>query len=428
MNGTEMYALAKRLYPICRSLTGEGVRESLRILKEYVPELQLHEVPAGTKAYDWEVPLEWEINEGYIEDSEGNKIIDFAENNLHIMGYSVPVDQYVSREKLLEYVYVEESRPDAIPYVTSYYKDRFGFCMSKNQRDSLKDDIYHMYIDSKKKKGSMTYADMVLPPDSESGMEKEIFFSTYICHPSMGNNELSGPCLMIALADEIKKMKNRKYTYRFLIAPETIGAIYYISRNLGTLKKNMAAGYVLSCVGDDRAYSYVPSREGDTLADRVARIVLKYHAPDYIAYSFLERASDERQYCAPGVDLPVCVACRSKYGCYPEYHTSDDDMTLISPEGFEGSLELYRKILLTLEYNANYRVTCMCEPQLGKRGLYPSVSKRNTYDDVTAMLDFIAYADGKRDLVEISEVIHQPTDVLMPVIDKLKSEKLIEAG
>ena len=428
MNGTEMYALAERLYPICRSLTGEGVRESLRILKEYVPELQIHEVPTGTKAYDWEIPMEWEIKEGYIEDSNGRKIIDFAENNLHIMGYSEPVDLYVSKEKLLEYIYVEESRPNAIPYVTSYYKARCGFCMSKNQRDSLKDDTYHIYIDSRKKKGSMTYAEMILPPEFGGKAEKEIFFSTYICHPSMGNNELSGPCLMVALINEIKKIKNRRYTYRFLIAPETIGAIYYISRNLDVLKRRMAAGYVLSCVGDNRVYSYVPSREGNTLADRVARIVLNDYAPDYIAYSFLERASDERQYCAPGVDLPVCVVCRSKYGCYPEYHTSDDDMTLISPEGFEGSLELYKRILLTLEYNAHYRVTCMCEPQLGKRGLYPTVSKKNSYDSVTAMLDFLAYADGKRDLVEISEVIHQPVEALIPVIDKLISEKLIEVG
>lgn len=428
MNGTEMYALAERLYPICRSLMGEGVRESLKILKEYVPELQIHEVPTGTKAYDWEIPMEWEVKEGYIEDSKKEKIIDFSEHNLHIMGYSEPVDLYVSKEKLLEYIYVEESRPDAIPYVTSYYKEKCGFCMSKNQRDSLKDDTYHIYIDSKKKKGSMTYAEMILPPDSGCKTEKEIFFSTYICHPSMGNNELSGPCLMAALIDEIKKMKNRTYTYRFLIAPETIGAIYYISRNLETLKKRMAAGYVLSCVGDNRVYSYVPSREGNTLADRTARIVLKYYAPDYTAYSFLDRASDERQYCAPGIDLPVCVVCRSKYGCYPEYHTSDDDMTLISPEGFEGSLELYKRILLTLEYNANYRVTCMCEPQLGKRGLYPTVSKKNSYDTVTAMLDFLAYADGKRDLVEISEIIHQPIEALIPVIDKLMSEKLIEIG
>ncbi|WWR16278.1 DUF4910 domain-containing protein [Lachnospiraceae bacterium JLR.KK008] len=243
----------------------------------------------------------------------------------------------------------------------------------------------------------------------------------------MANNELSGPCLLVALIDEIKKIKDRRYNYRFLIAPETIGAIYYLSRHLGDLQRNMLAGYVLSCVGDNRVYSYVPSRDGDTLADRAAVSALKYHSPDYITYSFLDRASDERQYCAPGVDLPVCVVCRSKYGCYPEYHTSDDDMTVISPEGFEGSLELYRQIIRTIEYNDYYRVTCLCEPQLGKRGLYPTVSKKNSYDDVTAMIDFIAYADGKKDLIEISETIHQPISVLIPIIDKLIENQIIRS-
>ncbi|MBQ2406820.1 MAG: DUF4910 domain-containing protein [Lachnospiraceae bacterium] len=426
MNGQDMYKLAQRLFPIPRSITGKGVRDSLAIIKEYVPELEIHETPTGTQVFDWTIPQEWEINEAYIEDSKGNRIIDFAEHNLHVLGYSEPIDKYVSLEELLEYVYVDEARPGAIPYVTSYYKKRSGFCMSKNQRDSLKQDTYHMYIDSKLKDGFLTYADVVIPADSEHPKGKEIYFSTYICHPSMANNECSGPCLMVALIDAVKKMKNRKYDYRFYIGPETIGSINYLAHNLKTLQDKMAAGFVLTCEGDNRVYSYIPSREGDTLADRVALNVLKHHSKDYLRFTFLDRASDERQYCAPGVDLPVCCVCRSRCAGYPEYHTSDDDLTVISPEGFDGSLQVYTKIINALEYNENYKVTCFCEPQLGKRGLYPTVSKRGSYDEVAAMRHLIAYADGKRDLLQISEKIGQPIDVLIPVIDRMLSESLFE--
>lgn len=424
--GEDMYELARRLFPIPRSITGKGVRESLAILREYAPELVIHETPSGTQAFDWTIPKEWEINEAYIEDSRGNRIVDFADNNLHVLGYSVPIDRYVSREELMEYVYVDDARPAAIPYVTSYYKERSGFCMSKNQRDMLPEDTYHIHIDSKLRDGSLTYADAVIPADSPNPKGQEIFFSTYICHPQMANNECSGPCLMVALIRMIKRMKNRKYDYRFYIGPETIGSINYLSGNLAVLRERVAAGYVLSCVGDDRTYSYVPSCEGDTLADRAALNALRFHAPDFKRYTFLDRGSDERQYCAPGVDLPVCCVCRSKYGEYPEYHTSDDDLTLISPQGLENSLLLYKKIINALEYNEMYSVTCLCEPQLGKRGLYPTISKRNSYDEVAAMRHLIAYSNGRRDLIEISETIGFPVDVLIPIIDRLTEEGLLE--
>ncbi len=426
MSGKEIYELAKRLYPLNRSLTGKGTRESLSILKEYVPEMQIYEVPSGTQAYDWTIPLEWNIREAYIEDAQGNRIIDFANCNLHVIGYSEPIDKYVTLDELMQYIEVEDSRPDAIPYVTSYYQRRSGFCMSKNQRNSLEEGVYHIYIDSELKQGYMSFGEIVISADEEKDSGQEIYFSTYICHPSMANNELSGPCLAVALADEIKKMKQRRYTYRFLIAPETIGAIYYLSQNLNEMKRNVAAGFVLSCVGDDRTFSYVSSRYGDTLADRVALNVLKNYYPKFNYYSFLDRASDERQYCAPGIDLPVCVVCRSKYGCYPEYHTSDDDLSLISIEGLQGSKEVYKKIIRALEYNRCYKMKCLCEPQLGKRGLYPTLSKKNSYDDVIPMMDFIAYADGKIDLIGISNRINQPIEKLIPIVDRLLKEDLIQ--
>lgn len=427
MEGSEMYQLAIRLFPICRSLTGNGVRETFGILQEKLPEMKLYEVPSGTKAFDWTVSDEWNIRDGFIEDEQGKRIVSFQKSNLHIMGYSEPVDRVVDLEELKRHIFVQEDQPEVIPYVTSYYKRRFGFCMSKNQRDSLREGRYRMYIDSTLEPGFLTYGEYILPATTIDGNEtKEILLSTYICHPSMANNELSGPCVAAALACWLREQPVRRYTYRFVFVPETIGSIVYISRNLKQLKQHMIAGFVLSCVGDNRAFSYVKSRQGDTLADRVARNVLRDHAPGYTTYSFLERGSDERQYNAPGVDLPVCSICRSKYGEYPEYHTSADNLSLISPEGLQGALDVYRKCLRGLEYNRKYRVSCLCEPQLGKRGLYPTTSYKGSADSVRDMMNFIAYADGKTDLIDISDVIHAPLDELIPLVDKLTEVGLLE--
>ncbi len=420
--GKWMYDLADRLFPIGRSLTGSGVRESLQILKEEIPELQIREVPSGTQVFDWTVPKEWKIREAYIEDETGKRIIDYSQLNLHVVGYSQPVDRVVELEELKKYIYVQPGQPDAVPYVTSYYKERFGFCMSEEQRDSLLPGKYHMYIDSELFDGSLTYGELIIPGQEE----KEILVSTYVCHPSMANNELSGPVLAAALAKALQKQSHRRYTYRFVWIPETIGSIMYLSKNLEEMKRNTIAGFVLSCVGDDRTYSYVPSRAGNTLADRAAQNVLHFCYPEYIRYTFLDRGSDERQYNAPGVDLPVCVVCRSKYGEYPEYHTSLDNMSIISPEGLQGSFDVYLSIFEALEHNAYYRIKCLCEPQLGKRGLYPNVSQKGSYSNVKAMVDFIAYADGRRDLIDISDLIKIPVKYLIPVIAKLTETGLLE--
>ena len=419
--GRQMYAFAERLFPIGRSLTGEGVRQSLGMIKELVPELEIREIPSGTQVFDWTIPQEWEIRHAYIEDEAGNRIVDYEVNNLHVIGYSTPVDRYVDLEELLNYIRVEDEQPDVIPYVTSYYSPRYGFCMSKRQRDALEPGTYHMVIDSRLFDGVLNYAELLLPRKTE----KEVLLSTYICHPSMANNELSGPVLVTWLANWLKTI-DRNLTYRIVIVPETIGSIAYLSRNLDAMRKNTIAGFVLTCVGDDRTYSYLESRNGNTLSDRVLTNVLKDVYPEYKTYSYLDRGSDERQYNAPGVDLPVCDFCRSKYGEYPEYHTSADDMSLISPRGLSGAYRVMTQVLAALEMNGFYRVNCLCEPQLGKRGLYPTESRKGIYHEVKKLTNLIAYADGERDLIEISTKIGVPLVELIPIVEKLVAAGLLD--
>lgn len=419
--GKRMYELAGRLFPICRSITGDGFRQSLNMIREELPEIVVHEVPSGTEVFDWTVPREWNIRGGWIKNMKGETIIDFRDSNLHVLGYSVPVHQTVSREELLEHVYTQPDQPDWIPYVTSYYKERWGFCMTERQKERLTDEQYEVCIDSTLEDGSLTYGELILPGETSD----ELFFSTYLCHPSMANNELSGPCLMAALIRYVKSLPQRRYTYRFIIIPETIGSITYLSRNLQAMQAHVKVGFVLSCVGDDRTYSMVSTKYEDTLADRVLQNVLRYHYPDYIRYSFMKRASDERQYGSAGVGLPVCAFCRSKYHEFPEYHTSADNMDFISPEGLQGSYDVMVKVINALEHNRHYVMTCPCEPQLGKRGLYPTISQKGTYDAARAMQHFTAYADGRNDLIDISNIIGVPVDRLIPIAQKLLEHQLI---
>lgn len=420
--GQDMYNLCIELFPICRSITGDGVRKTLQILAEvYCNEINIHEVPTGTKVFDWTVPKEWNIKDAYIENSKGQRIIDFKNNNLHVVGYSLPVDKFVDLQELKSVIYTQPDQPDAIPYVTSYYKECYGFCMSQNQLNKLTEDTYHIVIDSELKEGSLTYGEIIIPGDTK----EEVFLSTYICHPSMANNELSGPAVATFLAKWLNSLAKRRYTYRIIFIPETIGSITYLSKNLQHLKEHVIAGVNLSCVGDNRTFSYVESRYGKTLADKVVKNVLSFYYPDYKKYSFLKRGSDERQYNAPGVDLPICAICRSKYGEYPEYHTSKDNLEFISPEGLLGAYEVYQQCILALENNYSYKINVLCEPQLGKRGLYPTTSQKGTCDAVKAMIDFIAYADGSNDLIDISNIIGVPVNELLTVIEELKESNLL---
>lgn len=397
--GRDMYDLIVKLFPICRSITGDGVRKTLQTIKEFIP-LEIQEVPTGTKSFDWEVPKEWNIRDAYVTDEEGDRVVDFQKNNLHIVGYSVPIDKWVTLSELQAHLYSIAELPDAIPYVTSYYKEHWGFCISHTERMKLKEGRYHIVIDSELKDGYLTYAEYIIPGKSS----QEIFLSTYICHPSMANNELSGPAVTTFLAKWIAAVP-RKYTYRIVFVPETIGSIVYLSRNLELLKKNVIAGFNITCVGDDRGYSFLPSRSGNTLADKVALNVLRFKRPNFIRYSFLDRGSDERQYCSPGVDLPLVSIMRSKYGTYPEYHTSLDNLSLVTPTGLQGSYELLKDCIELLEKNSKYRVTCYGEPQLGRRGLYPTLSTKDSGRLVRDMMNLLAYADGSNDLIDISNII-----------------------
>lgn len=428
MHGQAMYDFANKIFPYCRSITGDGVRRTIADIKEYIETgtnayLNVYEIPSGTQVFDWIVPKEWAIRDAYIEDASGNRIVDMQVNNLHVVGYSTPVDEWVDLQELKKYIYTEPSQPDVIPYITSYYKERFGFCMTEIQKESLQPGKYHMYIDSALFDGVLNYAEVVLPGERT----QEIFFSTYFCHPSMANNECSGPALAAELIRYVAQMPRRKYTYRFIFIPETIGSISYMSVNdhLAHMQKNMIAGFNMSCVGDDRDYSIVESKYADTLADRVLKNVLQYHAGEYSVYSFLKRGSDERQYNSVGVDLPVVCYCRSKFGEYPEYHTSADDMNLVSPEGFQGSYDVMTQVIQALEFNQHYKVTVFCEPQLGKRGLYPTLSRKGNHNEINAMMDFIAYADGKHDLIEISDRIGASVLQLVPLVQRLEEAELL---
>ncbi len=421
---SKMYKWVEDLFPINRSLTGPGVRETLQYLQKIVPELTIQEVPTGTNVFDWTVPEEWSVHEAYIQDEDGEKIVDFDDHNLHLVGYSEPVDEWMTLEDLENHLYTLPDQPDAIPYVTSYYKRRWGFCMTQNQKDSLRSGKYHVYIDSQLKSGVLNYGEIILPGQTE----KEILLSTYICHPSMANNELSGPAVTTALAKWLTKLENRKYTYRIVYVPETIGAITYISKHIDQLKKNVIAGYQITCVGDERNYSFLSSRYGNTLADRVAKHVLKHAVDNYKEYSFLERGSDERQYCSPGIDLPVASIMRSKYGEYSEYHTSLDNLDLVTQKGLEGAYEVYKKVIEAIENNCTPKVNVYCEPQLGKRGLYPDVSKKDSATEVRLLTNFIAYADGKNDLFEIAEILDVPIWNLYNILFNLIGEGLMQCN
>ncbi len=422
--GQKMYGLAERLFPICRSITGEGFRTSLNMIKEIVPEIEVHQVPSGTQVFDWVIPNEWNCSGGGIYTLSGKKIVDFADSNLHIMGYSTPIDEVISREELLAHVYTLPEQPEWVPYVTSYYKERWGFCMSENQKRTLNEEKYHVAIKSTLQPGNLTYGDLLIPGDSR----EEILFSTYLCHPSMANDDLSGPVVQTALIKYVQSLPKRRYSYRFVFIPETIGSLTYCSRHLDTLQQNVKAGFVLSCVGDERTYSYIETKYGDTLADRVLQNVLKFHYPNYKRFSFLYRGSDERQYNSAGVDLPVCGFCRSKHsGEYPEYHTSADNMDLITSDGLEGSYDVMVKVIDTLENNYHYKMTCKGEPQLGKRGLYPTVSMKGSNAGVKAMTHFIAYSDGKNDLIQISDIIGVSTSELIGIKNQLLDSGLLLA-
>lgn len=420
--GRRMHALLASLFPICRSLTGTGVRQTLAALDKLLP-LQVHEVPTGTKAFDWTVPREWNIRDAFVANENGDRVIDFRRNNLHVVGYSTPVDRWMTLAELQGHLHSLEDQPNAIPYITSYYKERWGFCLTHEQRRGLLEGRYRVLIDSDLSNGSLTYGECLIPGESS----QEVFVSTYVCHPSMANNELSGPVISAHLGAWLRQQP-RRYSYRLVFIPETIGAIVYLSRNLAALQRNVVAGFNLSCIGDQGGYSYVASRYGNTLADRIAANILHSRSGSKTCYSYLSRGSDERQYCSPGVDLPLVTLSRSKFSEYPEYHTSLDDLDFVTAEGLLGGYEFVRDCIVAVESNRLYRTSCLGEPQLGKRGLYPDLSTKKSGASVETLMDLLAYADGSNDLIAISDRIGAPLQQLYPLVDSLTNAGLLETS
>lgn len=425
--GAEMYALTQRLFKIPRSLSGEGNRETLKILQESLPNLKIYEVPSGTSAFDWEIPKEWNVKDAYILTPSGEKICDFKENNLHLMGYSIPCECALTFDELESHLYYLENQPSAIPYITSYYKERWGFCLKFNDFCALKEKYkdspkkFQIKIESSLENGSLTYGELYIKGRSK----QEIVFSTYICHPQMVNNELSGIVLSYTLGKILSQREN-PYSIRLLFMPETIGSIYYLSRHLEHLRKFCIAGFVLTCIGDGRAYSMLHSREGNNLAERAAKHILAHYYQGFKEYSYLERGSDERQYCAPNVDLPFCTLMRTKFGSYPEYHTSLDDLSLVSAQSFADSLQYVWRILNVLELNATYQNTILCEPQLGKRGLYPTLSTKDSINQIKDMRNLLMYCDGKKDLLEIAEICDIDLLAMQEWLEKFLAHQLLK--
>jgi aminopeptidase-like protein len=418
-----MMPLMRRLFPICRSLTGEGVRQTLDILGESIP-LARERVATGTKCFDWEVPREWNIRDAYVKNPAGERVIDFRKSNLHVVGYSVPVRRRLSLGELQEHLHSMPDYPEAIPYRASYYNEAWGFCLTHEQREALPDATYEVLIDSGLEPGHLDYAQALLP----GAGDREVFFSTYVCHPSLANNELSGPVLVSTLFGLLRGLPRARRGYRALFAPETIGAIVFLSRHHEELRAKLDAGYVVTCAGDDGPFNLKRSKRGGTLADRAAEHVLR-HPPrprQVIVRDFDPVGSDERQYCSPGIDLPVASLMRSRYGEYREYHTSRDDLDFVSEEGLRGSLEAYLRVVQTIELNCTpTRTNPYCEPQLGRRGLYSKLVTSGVEGYVVKLLNILCFADGEHDLIAIAERIGCPVWELRPLLEKLVEADLI---
>jgi aminopeptidase-like protein len=422
MIGNQIHAFASRLFPLNRSLTGDGVRETLKVLKGLLPQLRFFEVKSGTAVFDWTVPKEWRVRDAWIVTPDKRRICNFRENNLHLVGYSIPVHKRVTLKELNPYLHSLPNQPSAIPYVTSYYEERWGFCISQLEREKLIDGEYEVLIDSELFDGSLTYGELVVPGRST----KEVFLSTYVCHPSMANNEVSGVSVAAFIAKWLTERLNNRYTYRIVFVPETIGSITYLSFNKDKMKANVFAGFNVTCIGDERAYSYLPSRNGNTISDSVAKHILKHTDPDYIAYKWTDRGSDERQYCAPHIDLPIASIMRSKYGKYDEYHTSLDDLThVVTPRGLEGGYNALKRAIEAIELNYYPRVEVLGEPQLGRRGLYPTLSTKTSGLEARVMMDLITWSDGTKSLLDIAELCDVPIWELYPIVDKLVEHDLM---
>jgi aminopeptidase-like protein len=396
--GKEMQRLMSRLYPICRSITGNGFRETLNILCEHIP-MEVHEVPSGTQVFDWTVPREWNIKDAYVKDSQGERIIDFKKSNLHVVSYSTPLKEKMSLLELKEHLFTLPDHPDWIPYRTSYYNENWGFCLSHKQFLELKDEEYEVCIEASLEKGYLTYGEYYLRGQTE----EEFLISCHACHPSLGNDNLSGIALAVCLAKYLSPVSLR-YSYRFLFIPGTIGSIAWLALNEKGVSR-IKHGLVAAGVGDPGKMTYKKSRQGNAEIDRASIQVLKESGEGYEIIDFFPYGYDERQYCSPGFDLPVGCLMRTPHGRYPEYHTSADNLDFVKGEFLADSFTKYITIMAILEENKKYLNTNpKCEPQLGKRGLYQAIGGRQ--DSAISQLSILwvlNLSDGNHTLLDISE-------------------------
>jgi aminopeptidase-like protein len=420
--GKQMYELIVELYPICRSITGNGFRESLNIIKKHIP-LIMHEVPTGTEVFDWVVPKEWNIRDAYVKNANGEKVIDFQSSNLHMVNYSVPVHTKISLKELKEHLHSIPEYPDLIPYKTSYYKENWGFCLPHRKMQSLEEAEYEVFIDSSLEQGSLTYGEVYIKGETSD----EILISCHCCHPSLCNDNLSGMALATYLASEIISQPKLRYSYRFLFIPGTIGSITWLSRNEDKIQR-IKHGMVVACVGDPGISTYKKSRRGDAEIDRSVMHVLKHSGQAYEIIDFSPYGYDERQYCSPGFNLPVGSLSRTPHGRYPEYHTSADDLNFVKPEFLVDSLLKYLAVIYVLENNRTYLNTNpKCEPQLGKRGLFGMLGGRKEADIFElAMLWTLNLSDGCHSLLDIADHSGLKFEVIKTVADMLLNQNLLQ--
>jgi aminopeptidase-like protein len=420
-DGKALMALIEELFPICRSITGNGVRQTLGILQRYI-RLEVNEVPSGTRVLDWTVPAEWNIRNAYIACPDGTRVVDFAASNLHIVQYSRPIDALMLLAELRPHLHTLPDHPDWIPYRTSYYTDNWGFCLTQRQLSTLADGLYRVVIDSDLMPGHLTYGELVIPGETDD----TVLFSTHICHPSLANDNLSGIAVATMLARYLQSFRLH-YTYRFLFIPGTIGSLTWLAHNEDRVRQ-IAHGLVLSCLGDAGGMTYKQSRRGDAPIDRIVAHVLRQDEVPHRITSFVPYGYDERQYCSPGFDLPVGCLMRTPNGEYPEYHSAADNLSLLRPESLSHSLAVLRRIVAVIEGDALYRSSNpKGEPQLGRRGLYAAVGgQRAASSHQLALLWVLNLADGHHSLLEMAERAGLPFPAIRAAADALIAAELLE--
>jgi aminopeptidase-like protein len=419
--GREMHELITKLFPICRSITGNGVRETLKKIQTHIP-IQINEVQSQTKVFDWTIPKEWNIQDAYVIDPNGKKIIDFKNSNLHVVSYSIPIHKKMELSELKPHIHTLSEMPNTIPYLTSYYNEDWGFCMSYNEFTKLQEGEYEIMIDSTLENGSLTYGEFL----KKGEVEDEVLLTCYICHPSMCNDNLSGTALITFLAKHLENIKT-KLSYRFLFIPETIGAITWLSKNEQNLHK-IKHGLVATCLGDSGSSTYKKTRDGNNEIDKIAKYVLENSKQDYTIIDFFPLGSDERQFSSPKFNLPIGSLIRTLYGKFPEYHTSDDNLNFVKAENLEDTFSKYSQIIYIIENNVKYlNLNPKCEPQLSKRGLYRQLgSQKISGQSQLAMFWILNQSDGENSLLDISIKSKLDFSTIKQIADKLVDHNLLK--